>query len=282
MKSRTLISRSSKPMIRSVRQLFPIVFLASIATLSAMEIIAHRGASADAPENTLAAFQLAWEQESDAIELDIHASKDGRIVTIHDPTTKRTASAKGKVVETPLTTLQKLDAGSWKGAKWKGEKIPTLEEVLATLPAGKRVFIEIKCGPEVLQELARVITASRCKPEQLDIIGFGYETMKQAKVALPKHKVFWITTPAKNSKGRKPGVEELIEKARAAGLDGLDLDYRFAIDKEFVSAVHKANMKLYVWTVDSPEVARRLRDAGVDGITTNRPGFLRAELSPAP
>jgi glycerophosphoryl diester phosphodiesterase len=264
------------------RMFFPIALLGFISTLPAMEIIAHRGASADAPENTRAAFRLAWQQNADAIELDIHRTADGKIAVIHDDSTKRTAAAKGKVADIPLSALQKLDAGSWKGAAWKGEPIPSLDEVLAIIPAGKRVFIEIKCGPDVLQELSRVIAASPCKPDQLDIIGFGYETMKLAKSLLPKHKVHWIAKPAKYSRGTKPTAAELIAKARAAGLDGLDLDHRFAINAGFVSSVHKAGLKCYVWTVDSPEIARHLQSAGVDGITTNRPGFLRQQLSREP
>jgi glycerophosphoryl diester phosphodiesterase len=143
------------------------------------------------------------------------------------------------------------------------------------LPAGKRVFIEIKCGPEILPELAKVLSASSCKPKQVAIIGFGHATMKQAKAILPEHEVSWIVKPEKNSAGLKPPVEDLIRKAHDAGLDGLDLDQSFPIDATFVSKVREAKLKLYVWTVDSPKTARALKAAGVDGITTNCPGLLR-------
>jgi glycerophosphoryl diester phosphodiesterase len=253
------------------------LFIAIMNSFSAFaaEIIAHRGASADAPENTLAAFHLAWEQKADAIELDVYATRDGKIAVIHDPNTKRTTGLNRKVDAQTMDELRKLDAGAWKADRWKGERIPSLDEVLAVMPAGKRVFVEIKCGPEILPELARVVAASPCKPNQVAIIGFGHETMKQAKALLPEHEVSWVVKPEKNSAGRKPSVEELIQKARDAGLDGLDLDQSFPIDAAFASKVREAKLKLYVWTVDSPKTAKALVAAGVDGITTNRPGLLR-------
>jgi glycerophosphoryl diester phosphodiesterase len=262
---------------------FRIAIAAALATVliprttHATEIVAHRGASHAAPENTLAAFRLAWEEKADAIELDTYLTTDGRIAVIHDGTTKRTATLDKKVSEQTLAELQSLDAGTWKNAKWAGEKIPSLEQVLAAQPEGKRIYIEIKCGPEILPELTRVIRASQCKSAQLVIIGFGYETMKAAKAAHPELEVLWITTPKKDSGGLQPPVEELIEKARAAGVDGLDLDFHFAIDAAFVSKVHTAKLKLGVWTVDAPETAKALKAAGVDAITTNKPALIRGE-----
>src|SRR4051794_20206839 len=103
-----------------------------------MQIIAHRGASHDAPENTLAAVRLAWAQHADAVEIDVHLTRDGRLAVIHDPDTQRTAGIPQLVTETTLADLQRLDAGAWKGASFAGEKIPALEDVFALVPAGKR------------------------------------------------------------------------------------------------------------------------------------------------
>ena len=125
-----------------------------------MEIVAHRGASFDAPENTVAAIKLAWEQKADAAEFDVFLSKDGKIVVMHDPNTKRIGGVDRKVVDQTLAELRKLDVGRWKDARFAGERMPTLEEMLATVPAGKRVFIEVKCGPEIVPELDRVLKAS--------------------------------------------------------------------------------------------------------------------------
>ena len=101
-------------------------------------IIAHRGASADAPENTLAAFRLAWQQGADGIEGDFRLTSDGRIVCFHDDDTARVAGISLIVEETPLTKLRTLDVGAWKGKPWQGERIASLEEVLAEVPAGKQ------------------------------------------------------------------------------------------------------------------------------------------------
>jgi glycerophosphoryl diester phosphodiesterase len=244
-----------------------------------VEIIAHRGASEDAPENTMAAFRLGWEQKADANELDIHLTKDGQIAVMHDLTTKRTAALDKAIAQQTLAELRELDAGQWKGEQWQGEKIPTLSESLAVIPAGKRVFIEIKCGPEVLPELERILKASGKSSTQLVIIGFEYETMKLAKARFPQLLVYWLVSPKKETQGRQPPVAELIEMAKAAKLDGLNLNYKFAMDAQFVAQVKDSGLKLYVWTVDDLDVAEKLVQLGVDGITTNRPAWLREQLT---
>ena len=245
---------------------------------SAVEIIAHRGASDDAPENTVAAFRLGWEQKADACELDIRLTEDGKIVAIHDSTTRRTAGVTRRVSAQTLEKLRTLDAGSWKSAHWKGERIPTLEEVLATVPDGKRLFIEIKCGPEVLPEMERVINAAGKNAQRHIIMGFDFAMMTQARERFPHSPLFWIASPRRWSCGKRPSADALIVKAKSANLDGLDLDRRFAMDEEFVSRVKDAGLKVCVWTVNEVALARKLSALGVDGITTNRPLFLREHL----
>ena len=235
--------------------------------------------SHDAPENTLAAFNLAWKQAADTVELDIYQAKDGQIVVLHDKTTQRTTGIALLVADSTLAELQQLDAGSWKDTAWKGERIPSLEQVLAAKPRGKGLFIEIKCGPEVVPELARVIHKSGQPPAELMIIGFDYETMKQAKVRLPQLAVYWIVSTKKASGGKLPAIDELIGKAQQAGLDGLDLSQSFALDPAAVARVHRAGLKLYTWTVNDVDVARSLVALGVDGITTDRPGWLCQQLA---
>src|SRR5256885_16112584 len=107
-----------------------------------MEIIAHRGASHDAPENTLAAVQLAWQQNADAVEVDVRMSKDGQLVVIHDDNTRRTGKAARKVSDQTLAELRWLDVGGWKGRQWSGERSTTLEEVMAAVPHRRRLFVE--------------------------------------------------------------------------------------------------------------------------------------------
>jgi len=258
--------------------LLVLIFL-GFPTLGAVEIVAHRGASYDAPENTRSAFMLAWDQKADASELDVWLSKDGQVVVLHDETTKRTAGRNKKVSEQTLTELRILDAGSWKGKKWRGEKIPTLAEALDTLPGGKRFFIEIKCGIEVLPGLARVIEASSKPPQQLPIITFSYEVAKQAKALLPAHEVSFLYDWKKDKDTGKPVTpEQLIAMAKAAKLDGLSVKHTGPITAEYVMKVKAAGFKFYVWTVEDAAIARRMLDAGVDAITTNRPEWLRNQL----
>lgn len=247
---------------------------------AALEIIAHRGASYDAPENTLASFKLGYKQHADANELDIYLTKDGRIVVAHDRDTGRVSGVTNKIETQTFKQLRRLEVGRW--GKWKdgrfSEKTPALDEVLARLPRDKRLFIEIKCGPEVLPELERTLRHSRKKPEQIVLIGFSYETMQLAKLKLPQFEVCWLVGRDKETKAYAP-IEELVRKAGEAHLDGLDLESGFPIDASFVRKVHGAGLKLYTWTVDDPVLARTEADAGVDGITTNRPGWLREQLS---
>ena len=247
-------------------------------------IIAHRGASRDAPENTLAAVRLAWQRKADAVEIDVHLSKDRRVVVLHDATTRRTAGQGGKVADQTLAQLRRLDVGQHKSAKWAGERIPTVEEVLATVPKGKRLFVEIKCSRAVLAPLAAALANSGLAATQVEIIGFDLQTMTAAKKRLPNHPVHWLCAPKKHpATGQwKPSADEMLAKIRRAGLDGLDLAANPAIDKPFVQTIHAAGKKLYVWTVDDPAKARRLQAAGVDAITTNRPGHLRTQLGSAP
>ncbi len=252
------------------------------SSLLATEIIAHRGASHDAPENTVAAFKLGYEQKADADELDIYLSRDGEVVVMHDKTTKRTAGADRNVADQTLAELQALDAGKWKDARFTGERIPTLKEALATVPAGKRMFIEIKCGAEVLAPLQKLLKESPLDRKQLVIICFQEEVLRKARPLFPDLQLYWLVGWPKDKAGQppvtKPQLDTLIATAKGAGFDGLNLDAGFPIDKAFVEKVTAAGLKLYTWTVDSAETARALAAAGVAGITTNRPAWLREQL----
>src|SRR5262245_12146520 len=105
-------------------------------------IVAHRGSSHDAPENTLAAFRRAWELGVECVELDVHVTSDGQAVVIHDESTKRTAGRDRPVAAQTLAEIKQLDAGRWKGPAHAGERIPTLGEVLTTMPSGRTLFVE--------------------------------------------------------------------------------------------------------------------------------------------
>jgi glycerophosphoryl diester phosphodiesterase len=243
-------------------------------------LIAHRGESHDAPENTLAAINLAWARNADAVEIDVQLSKDGKAVVIHDETTQRTGGSKGKVRDQTLASLRQLDVGGYKDKRWMGERIPTLEEVLGTVPTDKILFVEIKCGPEVIHELESCMRKSPLPPQQVVLIGMELEVMGALKRGLNRHEVCWVCEAAFDKReGRwRPGAEEMVAEAREAGLDGLDVSACDAIDSAFVQAVKGAGMRLYVWTVNEPARAQRLCELGVDGITTDRAAWLRKAL----
>jgi glycerophosphoryl diester phosphodiesterase len=134
--------------------LYPLLIIALLIEASAAPIIvAHRGASKLAPENTIAAFELAWDQGADAIEGDFLLTADGEIVCIHDKNTKRVAKSNFTVEDSTLNELLQLDVGAWMGNKWSETRIPTISQVFATIPSDKLIYIEIKCGSEIISKL---------------------------------------------------------------------------------------------------------------------------------
>jgi len=244
---------------------------------NSVELIAHRGDSYLFPENTLASVVSAWQKGFDA-EIDVHLSKDNRIMVIHDADTKRTAGIDLKIKQTDSHKLRELEVGSFKDAKFLGEPIPFLEEILRTIPPGRRLFVEVKCGPEILPYLQKLLDESG-KRAQIVIIGFDLETMVLAKQQMPDIPVYWLTVPKKDKKTKKaiPYDPQLVRLVRDKGLDGLDVYYA-GVDKRFMDAVKASRQKLYTWTVDDAQEAKHLIKLGVDGITTNRPEWLKNQL----
>lgn len=249
---------------------------------SAQLITAHRGASHDAPENTLAAFRLAWEQGADAIEGDFRLTADGRIVCIHDADTKRVAGVNHVVARTPLDALRRLDVGRWKAAAFAGEPLPTLADVLATVPRGKRFFIELKTGPEIVAPLAAELAGWPGDPAALTLIAFDPETVAACKRALPAIRAHWLTGFEQDeaSGAWRPAAEAIAATVVACGADGVGLQgERRVIDRGFVERLRAGGAaELHVWTIDTPADARFFRDLGAVGITTNRPAFIRTAL----
>jgi glycerophosphoryl diester phosphodiesterase len=241
------------------------------------EIIAHRGASHDAPENTLAALRLGFEQGADAGELDVWVTRDGVPVLLHDADLKRTAGVERKVAEMRLEELRTLDVGKWKDARFAGEKLPTLAEALALLPADKRMFVEIKCGEAGVPAILEAMRASKIPPARLPVIAFSAGVVAAVKKQAPELTVYWIVS-LKDAEKKGTKVEDLIAKAQELRADGLDVSTSPIVDRAFVAAVKQANLGLYVWTVDDAQTARQLKELGVAGITTNRPGWLREQL----
>ena len=242
-------------------------------------IVAHRGASADAPENTMAAFNEAWRQGADAIEGDFRLTKDGQIIAMHDGDTGRTSGQKLVVSKTDWSTLKKLDAGSWKGAKWKGEKIPLLSEILASMPQGKGIFIEIKCGPEIVQKLSEVITQSKIPRKLITIISFNKEVVRAIKKHDPKLTANWLSD-LKPKKGEdiSSKLAEAIQTLKDIKADGLGAKAVDSLAAKLGSTLKQHGLGFHVWTVDTAAQGRRFVKAGVHSVTTNKPAKMREFL----
>ncbi|WP_320053687.1 glycerophosphodiester phosphodiesterase [uncultured Acetobacteroides sp.] len=250
-----------------MNRFFALLLMTTISNFAlAQGYIAHRGASHLAPENTVAAAKLAWEQNADAVELDIYLTKDNRIMVMHDKNTKRTTGKSMVISESCSDSLRMLDAGSFKDAKYAGERIPFLEEMIAATPEGKQLVIELKCGTEVLPALKDVVAKSG-KQSQCLFIAFDWNTIVDTKKQLPHNACYWLSS-------KKEGLSEKMKAAKAAGLDGLDLGYK-AIDEQVMQQAKELGLDILAWTVDDPAEAKRLTSLGVKGITTNRPGWLK-------
>jgi glycerophosphoryl diester phosphodiesterase len=245
-------------------------------------IVAHRGASRDAPENTIAAFELAWKKGADAIEGDFYLTKDKRIVCIHDSSTKRTAGTNLSVAKSTLAELRKLDVGKWRGAEWAGQRIPTLQEVMATVPAGKKLLIEIKCGPEIVPFLAKALESSPLADSQIIIISFKQKVIADSKKLLPEHKAFWLTGLRKDKKTKSWSAshEKVIATLKEMKADGLDCQANTAaVDRAFMAKLRSEGLELHVWTVDNAKTAIYFQKIGANSITTNRPAWLREQMA---
>lgn len=255
--------------------------LAGVTQAAGPYIVAHRGASDDAPENTLAAFRLAWEQGADGIEGDYRLTADGRIVCIHDEDTERVAGQRRIVKDTSYEELKSVDVGSWKGEKWRGERIASLEEVLATVPPGKKVFIELKTGPEIVAPLAAVLADASLASDQMVIISLNEDVIAACKERMPQFKCHWLTGYKQQADGTwTPAARDVIATIRRCQADGLGSEARPEyFNEDFVRQLRADGIdQFHVWTVDDPNTARFYTGLGVWSITTNRPAKLRQEM----
>ncbi len=256
--------------------LFCLLIISMSGCTKSVDIIAHRGASYLAPENTMASVMLGWEKDAD-VEVDVYLTKDNKIVAIHDDTTERTAGTELKVAETNSDELRKLDVGSFKSEEYAGEQIPFLADIVETIPRGRKLYVEIKCGQEILPHLKELLAKSG-KMSRIVIIAFDLDTVTMSKEMIDVP-TYWLkgTKKTEDTEQWIPHDPQLIQTAENKGLDGLDVHYA-GVNKEFTDAVNASGQKLYVWTVDDPEEAIRLVKLGVDGITTNRPAWLREQM----
>lgn len=245
-------------------------------------IIAHRGASHDAAENTIAAFRLAWQQDADGIEGDFYLTSDDEIVCIHDRDTERTANMKLFVENSTLSQLRELEYGSWKSSEFLGEPIPTLEEVIETVPDRKRLVIELKSDQRIIPKLVETLRHHQGKPIEFVVITFYAATAGEFKQRMPSIKTHWLTgfklsTPLSTY---RPTAAEIAKTVAEAGVDGVGMDgMSEIIDANFIAELRADGCaEFHVWTVDNVEVAKIFQALGAVGITTNVPAVMKPAL----
>jgi glycerophosphoryl diester phosphodiesterase len=250
--------------------------------------VAHRGSSAAAPENTLAAFRLGVEQGSDLIESDVQRSKDGALVLMHDTTLARTTNVEQvfpdrspwRVRDFTMAEITLLDAGSWKSPEFAGERVPTLSEMVEVVRSTRSgILLEIKSPAtypgieaDVAQEFGRSpgYLASATAADQLVVQSFDWASMRRFKAVQPEVPVGLLGTPP---------VGQLPELALWA--DQVNPLYG-SFDAAYAARVQQLGMDVLTWTVDSEADMAAVLDRGVDGVITNRPdaleGILRERL----
>lgn len=258
--------------------IFLLLLAANLQAKDAL-VIAHRGASAYAPENTLPSFELAWKLNSDAIEGDFHLTSDGEIVCIHDYSIERYTGVDRQVADMTLAELRSLDFGRWRDDKWAGTLIPTLSEVLDTVPAGKTMFVEIKCGTNIIPELLKQVERSGLKKEQVVFISFDENVVRSLKKMAPQYTANWLVSIKHDKQGQlQPKMGKLMRILRKSKVDGISTRANEVVDSEFVSQFRSRGLGYHVWTVDDPDYALALLGQGVESITTNKPDTILKAL----
>ena len=250
-------------------------------------IIAHRGASGEAPENTMDAFKLAWELGADGIEGDFHLTRDGHIVAIHDKDTNKVTKGKNKLIvkKTNLQELQKIDVGSWKNEKYFKARIPTLEEVIDSLPMGKKFFIEIKCGTEIMKPLIHVINLKVTErpelKENISFISFDINVVRSCRSEWPEIEANYLESYKKIKEISKwtPSENEVFQFLKLSLASGLGSQANKEVLKQsFIERLRQNQLSFHCWTINDIETARHFRDLGVDSITTDFPKRIRDGL----
>ncbi|MFN7952074.1 MAG: glycerophosphodiester phosphodiesterase family protein [bacterium] len=235
-----------------------------------MAWVAHRGASADRPENTMAAFEEAVRQGADAIELDVRLSRDGEVVVIHDATLARTAGADGHVWERSADELARLDAGGWFDPRFRGEPVPRLADVLARIAPRVPINVELKgkAGAGLARAVVDLVRSAEAR-ERVLVSSFRFahlDELRALDAELPIGLLY-----------EEPPVT-LDADARRVGASFVHPRFDLATPA-LVARARTLGLRVLVWTVDDPTVANELIDRGVDGIISNRVAELRARCA---
>ena len=232
-------------------------------------IIAHRGSSLEAPENTMAAFNLAAAQGADAIELDLTRCGSGELVVIHDSTVDRTTNGTGKVGKMPLSAIQSLDAGSYFDARFKGEKVSTLDEVLESVGRKCLVNIELKNFSTPFDSLADQAAACVQRhnlQHRVFFSSFNPFNFRKIKRHLPDSPMGLLTIRGKSGRFAR------WLYARIGPYDAMHPHFADA-DSEFIGRAHQRQQPVLPYTVNKKEELEMLYAIGVDGVITDDPAL---------
>jgi len=234
--------------------------------MPAIAVIAHRGASSYAPENTIPAFDLALEMGADGLETDIRATKDGILVLLHDHTLDRTTDGRGPVSERTWVEVRQLDAGSWFAPAFAGTRIPTLDEFLAHY--GRRTFLALEIKAAGIEAaVARALEAYRAE-KSITVTSFNWDTLVALKKLQPSLRVGWLT---------RQFDEEVIEQISSIG--GVQIcPPASQITPQLVAFAGAKGLEVRAWGVSDEAAMSRAVEAGVDGMTVNFPDKLIAYL----
>lgn len=228
--------------------------------------IAHRGASSYAPENTAAAFDLALALGATHIELDVHLTADGHVVVIHDDLLDRTTDGSGPVAAHTLAELRALDAGSWFAPQFAGQRIPTLDEVLATWGPRAHLHIEIKGRAPGLVERTVALIRQHGRADSVTITSFRREALAQTRALAPDLPTGWLVPEV---------TDGIVAQTLALGLTQL-CPRADCVTPALVERLHGLGLVVRAWGVPDEATMRRVADAGADGMTVNFPDKLLA------
>lgn len=248
-------------------------------------IIAHRGASAIAPENTLAAFQKAIQDGAEGIEFDVQLAKDGVPIVFHDFKLERIGRKKGRVADFTSQELQNLDVGSWfdlknpnNAHKFSDEIVPTLAQLLDFLKDYKGlIYVELKFKDAEISALVKAVCKILYKSNLLPLIivkSFNLEAIYQVKQLLPEVRTAALFEP--KIRTILQNKKNLLEKAEQHKAEEISIHYSMATEN-FVQKAKKKGLSTVIWTVDNPFWVKRAADFGINSIITNNPAKLLAK-----
>ncbi|MFH1527142.1 MAG: glycerophosphodiester phosphodiesterase family protein [Bacteroidota bacterium] len=239
-------------------------------------IIAHRGASAVAPENTIIAFKKAMELHANAIELDVRQTKDNQLVVLHDATVNRTTNGRGGIATMTLAEVRKLDAGSWFDPHFKNERIPTFHEVIEILDTATILIIEIKEGnetyPGIEEQVLNLVKTNRLEG-QVILKSFDQRVLRRIKEKAPQIRLLYVYVFT------IPWLNITVDRGVSAGdLLDLNVDYlqphKIFLSRSFVNRAQERGFKVIVWDVEDEDTMKEMLDLGVNGIETDFPDKL--------